>query len=280
MAPRIELRANYGATVGLVVFAVMFAFMLVIPSTGVRVFIALLDAFMIFMAVKLAGRRLVLDEHGVTAKGAFSTSTISWNELDHYTFWSMDQQAVYAAGGAQAGLAGIIIVAIVAAVMASKRNKGDDNRRFAMGRLTLFGQSGRKIHIDARYKRPVDVLDPAFEEMHSRQRAAGRRDYAPFTLGPTELHHATKGTLALPDIEKISIASSQLIIKKRGKRLAWARVHMKNVHNGLLFIEELGERGLTVDAKAGMFVPPTVLEKLRAATARQAALPAARIVQR
>jgi len=71
-----------------------------------------------------------------------------------------------------------------------------------------------------------------------------------------------------------------MIIKKRGKRLAWSKVHMKNIRNGMLFIEELGEHGLIVDAKAGMFVPPTVLEKLHASSARHAALPAARVVRR
>ena len=55
---------------------------------------------------------------------------------------------------------------------------------------------------------------------------------------------------------------------------------MKRIKNGMLFIEELGEHGLVVDAKAGMFVPPTVLSKLHAAASRQAALPAARVVHR
>jgi hypothetical protein len=251
---------------------------MVIRATGPIVVIAAIGLAMIFFAVKLGQRRLVIDEAGVTVKGMFGTSAIPWNELDHYTFWSMDQQAMYAVGGAQGGLAGVVIVAIVAAVVSATRNKGVDNRRFGMGRLTIVGQAGRTIHIDTRYRKPGAALDGAFDHLHGRLR--DRRDYAPFMLSDTELRHATKGSLALAEIEKISVGGGRLIIKKRGKRLAWARQPMKQLHNGLLFIEELGEKGLVVDAKAGMYVPPTVLDKLRAATARQAAMPTARVVSR
>ena len=185
----------------------------------------------------------------------------------------------YAYGGYQAGVAGAIIIAIVALVVSSARNRGTANRRFGMGRLTIVG-NGRSIAIDSRFKGVVDALDAAFEELHTRLRASGRRDYAPFALGNGELHDRLKGTLALPDIEKISVVGGRMIIKKRGKRLAWSKVHLKNVRNGMLFIEELGEHGLIVDAKAGMFVPSTVLEKLHAASVRHAALSAARVVSR
>jgi hypothetical protein len=278
MGGRIELKANLGGPIALGLLALMFLPLAVIlPMSGTIVFGAI-GLALIFFAVKIGQRRLVIDETGVTAKGVFTTSTIPWNELDHYTFWSMDQQAMYAVGGSQGGVAGVIVVAIVAAIVAATRNKGVDNRRFGMGRLTIVGQSGRAIHIDSRYKKPGDALDGAFDHLHARLR--GRRDYAPFTLGEQELHHATKGSLALAEIEKISVGGGRLIVKKRGKRLAWVREPMKKLHNGLLFIEELGEKGLVVDAKAGMFVPPTVLDKLRAATARQAAMPAARVVSR
>lgn len=280
MAARIDLRASYTGPVLLGFMGVVFACLAATPVNivGKLIFLAI-GVPIVVLAVKLGKRRLVVDENGVTAKGTFGTQTILWNELDHYTFWSMDQQMGYAYGGYQAGLAGVIIVAIVALVVSSARNRGQANRRFGTGRLTIVG-NGRKIAIDARFKGVVDALDTAFEVLHARLRASGRRDYAPFGLGNGELHDAVKGTLALPDIEKISVVGGRMIIKKRGKRLAWSKVHMKNIRNGMLFIEELGEHGLIVDAKAGMFVPPTVLEKLHASSARQAALPAARVVSR
>jgi hypothetical protein len=278
MGERIELKANLGGPIGLgIVAAMSLVLALVLPTSGM-IICGAIGLVLMFFAVKLGQRRLVIDEAGVTAKGMFGTSAIAWNELDHYTFWSMDQQAMYAVGGAQGGVAGVIVVAIIAAIISSRRNKGVDNRRFSMGRLTIVGQAARRIHIDNRYRKVSPALEGAFDQLHGRLHA--RRDYAPFTLSDQELRHATKGSLALAEIEKISVGGGRLIIKKRGKRLAWLREHMKNVHNGLLFIEELGEKGLVVDAKAGMFVPPTVLDKLRAATARQAAMPAARVVSR
>ena len=278
MGERIELKASKGISVALILIAVMLGFIAVVmPASGTIIFggIALL---MVFFAVKLGQRRLVIDDNGVTAKGAFSTSTIPWNELDHYTFWSMDQNAVYAAGGAQAGIAGVIIIALIGAAMAASRNKGADNRRMSAGRLTIVGQGNRSIAIDTRYAKIAGALDALFDQLHSRLR--GKRDYTPFTLSDVELHHATKGSLGLAEIEKISVAGTALVVKKRDKRLAWARVPMKKIKNSMLFIEELGQHGLVVNAASGMFVPPRVMDTLRASASRQAAMPAARVVRR
>lgn len=278
MGERIELKASLGGPIGLGVVALMLGLLAVILPAAAMIIFGLPALFLIFLCVKLGQRRLVIDDNGVTAKGAFSTSTIPWNELDHYTFWSMDQNMVYAAGGGQAGLAGIIIIAIIGVAMAASRNKGADNRRMSAGRLTIVGQGNRSIAIDTRYAKIAGALDAVFEHLHSRLR--GKRDYAPFTLSNVDLHHATKGSLGLADIEKISVAGTALVVKKRDKRLAWARVPMKKIRNSMLFIEELGEHGLVVNAASGMFVPPRVMDKLRAAASRQAALPAARVVNR
>lgn len=226
-------------------------------------------------AILLGRRRLIVDDSGITAKGVFATTQLGWHEIDHYTFWSMDQQMVYAVGG-QGGVAGALVVGLIAVAVAASRNRGSANRRFAAGKLTLVGKT--TLAIDARYAKVTDALDPLFDRLHALLRP--RRDFAPFTLGAGELVHAKKGPIALAEIEKISVGSGRLYIKKRGKRLSWLSVHMKQIHNGLLLIEALGEAGLIVDAKAGMFVPPTVLDKLHAATARQQAMPAARVVRR
>src|SRR5437868_6312515 len=123
MAARIDLRASYTGPVFLGLLAVLLAApaLAPMPIIGRLIFLAC-GALLMVLAVKLGKRRLVVDENGVTAKGTFSTTTILWNELDHYTFWSMDQQMGYAYGGYQAGLAGVIIIAIVALVVSSTRN--------------------------------------------------------------------------------------------------------------------------------------------------------------
>jgi hypothetical protein len=55
---------------------------------------------------------------------------------------------------------------------------------------------------------------------------------------------------------------------------------MKQVKNVMLFLEMAAEHGLVVDANAEVFMPPTVVDKLRAAASRQAGMPQARVVVR
>lgn len=277
MGERIELRAALALPIVFGFFALTCGAVAAVPTIPVamRVVMGLFALFFLAFAILLGRRRLTIDDSGITARGVFGTTELGWNEIDHYTFWSMDQQMVYAVGG-QGGVAGALVVGLIAAAVAMSRNRGSANRRFAAGRLTIVGK--RTVAIDARYAKVTDALDPIFDRLHAV--VGPRRDFAPFTLGAGELVHAKKGAIALADIEKISVGSGRFFIKKRGKRLSWLSLHMKQIHNGLLFIEALGEAGLIVDAKAGMFVPPTVLDKLHAATARQQAMPTARVVRR
>jgi len=55
---------------------------------------------------------------------------------------------------------------------------------------------------------------------------------------------------------------------------------LRKIKNVLLFIELLAEHGLIIKANAEVFMPPSVIEKLRAAASRQAAMPQARVVMR
>lgn len=227
------------------------------------------------LCVGLGKRRLILDDEGVTVRRLTGTTTVAWTEVDHYTYWSIDHQ-MYAAAGAGGG--GVLVaIAIVAIVKAFRKTPA--NRQFTMGRLTLIARDGRKIVVDTRYRKVAEALDRAFAELHPRLRTQPL-DFAPFALTDTELRHAKKGALGLADIDKIGAGNAKLAIRRRGKRLAWVSVPMKRVKNVMLLVEELAERGLVIDAKSDVFVPPPVLAKLRAATARQAALPAAKIVQR
>lgn len=276
---RLELRAAVGASVGLVLLAIPFAVIVMFAPLAWTLVGAVIAGSLIALAIMLGKRRMVIDERGVTAKGAFGKRHLDWDEVDHYTFWSMDQTMVYAAGG-QGGALGVLIAMAVVAIVRSIRKGGKQgNRRFVQGQLVLLGKDGTRVKIDGRYRNIADALDRAFAELHPRLRTAAP-DFAPFTLGDTELRHAKKGTLGLADIQHVGAGGARISIKKSGKRLAWVRVPMKRVKNVLLFVELLAERGLVINANAEVFMPPTVLDKLRAAASRQAALPAARVVSR
>ena len=279
---RIELRAGVGGTIALSLVAILCLPLALITPLAGKIFFGITSALLLLWAVAIASRKLFVDDVGVTAKGLFGEKRIEWNEVEYYTFWSMDQQHAVAVGaGAQGGLLGVLIASLVIAAVNSKRKTNDLNRRFSNGRLKIVSR-GRKtsIPIDLRYKDPVAALERSFEELHSRMRAAPSRNYDPFQLGQQQLVHKYKGTIAFAEIEKVEVTGGQLIVKKRGKRLAWAKCAMRDLSNGLLFIEELAEHGLVVNAQAGMFVPPSILEKLLAAASRQAALPQARVVER
>jgi hypothetical protein len=221
-----------------------------------------------------------VDERGVQTKGMMSVRRIEWDEVDHYTYWSMDQQMAYMGGG-QGALGVLLIMAIIAIV---RRVRGDktQNRRFAQGRLTLVSRTGETIKIDRTYKDVHPALDRVFAEVHARLRARpdATSEFAPFKVSDSELSHIKKGPLGLSDVEKIGVGGARITIKKRGKRLSWVSVPMRKIRNVMLFLEVAAEHGLVVDAKAEVFVPPTVLDKLRAAASRQAGMPQARVVVR
>ena len=168
---------------------------------------------------------------------------------------------------------------MVAFAVAKAINKSAGNRKFSLGAMKLVGRDGKVIKLDLRYKQVDAALDRCFDELHVRLRDRPR-DYAPLAVSAAEVTHAKKGALALADIEKVNVSGGRISIKKRGKRLAWAAVSMRSMKNAMLFVDDLAERGIIVDAQSEVFVPVPVLAKLRAAASRQAAFPQAKIVQR
>src|SRR5262245_21883401 len=124
---RLELRASLAPSIALVLLAIFPAFVVAIAPVAGKVICAAIIVALIALAVALGKRRLVVDERGMTAKGAFGLTRLEWDEVDHYTYWSMDHTMAYAAGG-QGALAAVIIIGIVAAVRALGKGK-QGNRR-------------------------------------------------------------------------------------------------------------------------------------------------------
>lgn len=275
---RLELKTSAGSRVLIGFFLLLVALptALLGKTIGIAIAGALLAGF-VWLCIAMGKRTLVIDDRGVSAKGMSSTKQIAWDDLDHYTYWSMDQQAVYVSG--QGGAIGAIVVIAAIAIIRGMRKSKQNNRRFTQGRLTMVGKDGTKIPLDARYKDVAAALDLAFAEMHPRLRERPL-DFTPFSITDTELRHVKKGTLGLADIQHVGAGGAQLAIKKRDKRLSWASAPMRKVKNVMLFLEVVAERGLIVNANAEVFMPPTVLDKLRAAANRQAAMPQARVVSR
>ncbi len=276
---RLELKTSVGTRVALGFILLLVALPVALLGKTIGLVIALaVTAGFVALCIAMGKRRLFVDERGVTAKGMSSQKQLAWDDVDHYTYWSMDQQAVYVNGG-QAGAAGAIVVVLIFAIARAMRKSKAQHRRFTQGRLTLVGRDGTQIPLDARYRDVALALDRAFAEIHPRLRQRAL-DFSPMALTDTELRHAKKGAIGLADIEHITVGGVQVAIKKRDKRFSWASSHMKKVKNVMLFVETLAERGLVVKASADVFMPAPVIDKLRIASSRQAAMPAARIVSR
>ena len=276
---RLELKTSAGSRIAIGFFLLLIAVPVALlgKTIGIAIASALLVGF-IWLCIAMGRRRLVIDGRGVSAKGMSSTKQIAWDDLDHYTYWSMDQQTMYVNGSQGGAIGAIVVIAIFAIVRAVKHGK-HNNRRFTQGRLTVVARDGTTIPLDARYKDVAAALDLAFAEMHPRLRERPL-DFTPFSITDTELRHIKKGTIGLADVQHVGAGGAQLTIKKRDKRFSWASAHMKKVKNVMLFLEVVAERGLVVNANTEVFMPPTVLDKLRAAASRQAAMPQARVVSR
>jgi hypothetical protein len=215
-----------------------------------------------------------MDSRGITQHRRSSSSTMAWDEISHYRFWSSKQQS-----GAGYGAGGLIGVLVVAAVNAARSSGKDPNRSFQLGFLRLFGNSGTApISITPNYAESVDMLERAFAELHPR--LAARPTFGDFALQPQLLRHKKKGDIAFADIEHISIAGYNLSVKKRDKRLMWASSQMSKVDNSMLLLEQLAAAGVVVKASSEVFVPQPVLNLFQQVAARHAALPQARVVQR
>jgi hypothetical protein len=276
---RLELTPSKGTRIALGFLVLIIALPVAILGKTIGLVIAAaVVAGYIWLCIAMGKRRLVLDERGVTAVGIRSTKQLAWDDVERYKFWSMDQQAVYVQGGQGGAIGAIVVVAVIAIVRAMRRNK-KQHRRFTQGRLTLIGKNGTSIPIDARYRDALLALDRAFLEIHPRLRQRPL-DFSPFKMTATELTHAKKGTIGLADIEHIAVGGGLVVIKKRDKRFGWASSHMMKTHNVLLFLEMAAEQGLVVKANADVFMPAPVIDKLRIASSRQAAMPAARVVSR
>ena len=106
---RIELKTSTATRVllGFLVAMVVIPLAVVGKIIGAVVAVVLVAGF-IALCVAMGKRRLILDERGVTAKGISSSKHVRWDEVDHYTFWSMDQNAAYAGGAGQGALAVLV----------------------------------------------------------------------------------------------------------------------------------------------------------------------------
>jgi PH (Pleckstrin Homology) domain-containing protein len=238
--------------------------------TGLVVGVALIAAY-IALYIKLGKARLELDAAGVTARGAFSTRSIRWDDVQSYTFSSIDPSANM--NGAAGGLVGALAVAAVRALQ-----KSPGHRMFKGGRLTLRGRDGTKLAVPAgKYHGLIDALDGVFAELHARIGPAAT-SFGDLSFDGKRLRHVRKGELEVSEIDRIVVASTAAIsIYKVGKRFAWASTHMTRTDNSMLLFERLMDRSVKLELAPGVFLPTPTLALITHAAATRSALPQATV---
>jgi hypothetical protein len=254
VAKQVELHANRGTLVVCALCVLLAGFLCFAGQEGanVRLGLAAVAAFFLLLGIAASRPRLRLDDRGVTQRGLFGSRSISWGEVEYYTFWSADDRGSGAVGGLVSALANAA--------------EGRAHARFVKGALKIFARDGRSVTIDLRFSNAVTALDPAFAHLHSRLDAATDVSVKPFALDSQGLHCRDQ-VVGLAEIERV-IASVSFVVHARGKRFAWATAHMGQVRNSIWLLTQLSERGVVVEAPAGLFVPTCVRDKL---TSRSAA---------
>jgi hypothetical protein len=235
---------------------------------GIAVGVATLAGY-VALCLKLGSARLIVDGEGVSTQGAFLTRRLRWEQIERYSYVSLDPNN-HGAVGAHTGVVGALLVAAV-----SSLQKKPAHRRFSSGKLVLYG-AGQAVKIGPGYHGLPPALDQIFAQVHPRLPAS--MSYGPLSFDGDSLTHYKAGKLTIAEIEKIVVGDTGTIsIRKVGKRLAWATVPMAKVDNVMLLFERLIERGIDVQMSQVVFLAGPTLQLLETATLARASLPAAKV---
>ncbi len=201
-------------------------------------------------------RRVAVDATGVRARGAFGERALAWDAIDHYTYWSGTARTIQTIDPR--------IDAPANSVLGSRHV------------LDLHGRDGQRIRIDSRYRGAERAIAAIVREVHARH--AGRTSFLPFEVRSDGLHHARAGVLPWQRLEQVKLDAQQpprLRVLEHGKAWPWASEPMSRIHDGLLLLEQLAERGVQIDRGIQQLVTAKLAERMAA----QAALPRAEVVR-
>jgi hypothetical protein len=205
----------------------------------------------------LGRRRVVVDREGVTARGVVGQVVLGWTAIDHYTYWSGNADG--------SGRRSLEIGAPGSSVVGTRHA------------LVLCGKDGTRLRIDSRYRGAHLAIATILAVVHAR--LGEEASFAPFSLDVEGLRHARRGLLPWKQVELVKLDNQlppSLRVLERGRALAWVRVRMSHVHNGMLLLERLAERGVELELGRSQ----RVTHRLAGLLDARAALPRAEVVRR
>ena len=251
----IELRARGGKLVllamGLGIGGFATSLDAKLPTLAYEVGFPLVLAFGLFAWRHHRQRRLTLDDGGIAeTSGTGRVRRLAWDDVRFYRYSSELDRPIVSA-------------------MAIGRPS-----RLRTGRLELIGNTGVRLSLNGdAWLDPARAFAFAFDRLHQRLRLR-TRDYAPFTLSTMGLTHAD-AQLPLEDLERVEIQGGTVRVFTAGKR--WASVRLASVRNPMLFVEELGSRG--VDVALALNAPMPRIQHDAPIPDNPAPMPRARVVK-
>jgi hypothetical protein len=247
----IELRPTLVSRLGLALLALPVA--LVAADTAAWAVFAIVAALYALAFVAIAKRQTIVDDTGIHARALIGQRDLAWDHIDHYTYWS---GRVRALGPRQ-------VVIDDASVIGTRHA------------LVLYGKDGKRVRIDSRFRGAPAAIARVLDEVHTR--LGERARFEPFAIADDGLHYGER-VLPWPQLEKIHLDAQlppRLRAMKAGKAFPWATCSMAHVHNGVLLLERLAERGVTIDLGMKQLVTAKLAERLQ-----RPQLPRAEVVKR
>jgi hypothetical protein len=185
----------------------------------------------VFAWVAVSRQRIWVDADGVRWRGIAGSGELRWDDVERYVYWGTTPRLVQSGFGPARH-----IDAATSTVTATRHH------------LTLH-RAGATFVISSTYVGAEHACARALAELHPRLRHRPGLAFTPFTVADDGLRHATLGTLRWAEIEKLTLTADippRLRVMKRGKAFAWANESMAKIDNGMLLLEELVGRGITL----------------------------------
>lgn len=206
--------------------------------------------------------RIVVDEVGITRHGLFRVRNVAWCDIEEYRYLSVKQPIhTHSRGGA--GLLGLIGGAL--AELNAQRRRGPRGyfglgyidlhacgaaAPFRIGKDPFWGPQGG-------YNDITDLVELIVNELHQR---LVTDDFTPFTLARATLQHADGREIPYAEIARVHLGAGKIVVMSGQPLKAWSRTPMQHVHNSLLLLRRLAQRGVPISLASEVFVPQSVLK--------------------
>jgi hypothetical protein len=237
-------------------------------SAGAYVLSGLFVAAYVALCVVLGRRKITIDDDALTRHGTFSVRRVPWREVSHYTYATGISKLTFWDNSNLFDWLGDLLIRRV-------------TRRFR-GRFVIHLHSGEPFAVDSEHYH----LEPALEELTGRLHAVlGPRGdrFDPLTLADDAvLVNAGRGAgtrVPLLALHHVVVDHYLRFFRDDSGDLADAvlAVPLAELRNGLLLIQRLAERSLTLEVDADASLPPSLVRALAEARARHQAMPRAAI---